>query len=134
MDGRWAFEVVVAYGPEDSYGVRAPAAARAVVRDDEGDLVYGARAGWEVLEGSFPLVPFSFHDADANHDEAVAPKDLDDLFGDGSADKSKPDCHGPGFPDAGCGCRSGPRGGAAAALLGLLALGTARRRRSGAAK
>lgn len=50
-------EVVIAYGREEDFGVRAPAAARAVVRDREGDLVYGARAEWEVLAGSFPFAP-----------------------------------------------------------------------------
>lgn len=169
--------LVVGYGRDDGFFLPAPAAARAVVRDDQGDLVYGARARWEVLEGSFPLDPLDFYDLDANHDyisllanededtkawcfalpdsgtrdytgrlaarvgelsaevelawtlAAVPPEDLEDVFGDGFADKGKPDCHGPGFPEEGCACRSGARDGGLATLLGLLALGTARRRR-----
>lgn len=170
-------ELVVGYGRDDDFSLPMPVAARAVVRDREGDIVYGARARWEVLEGSFPLEPFTYYDVDANHDyisllsnededtkawcftlpdsgsrdytgriaarvgelsaevelawtlAAVPPEDLEDLFGDGFADKARPDCHGPGFPEEGCACRGGAPDGPAATLLALLALGTARRRR-----
>lgn len=54
-----ALEAVVAYDANfgEVAGSRIPSGVRAVVRDDEGDLVYGAAAEWEVLAGSFPLMP-----------------------------------------------------------------------------
>ncbi len=66
-------EVVVAYtnypNPDESRS-RIPTGARAVARDGDGDLVYGARAEWEVLAGSFPFMPTNFYTDDANHDDA----------------------------------------------------------------
>ena len=61
-------ELVVAYGRNPDDGSRMPIGARAVVRDRDGDLVYGARAEWEVLDGSFPLSAIPFYRDDSNHD------------------------------------------------------------------
>ncbi len=174
-------EIVVGYGRNPDDGSRMPIGARAVVRDGEGDLVYGARAEWEVLDGSFPLSPIPYYREDCNYDyialvdsaaaedesawcftnpssgarsytgsiaarvanlhsdvdlawtaEVPPPGGFGDLFAGAFARaKPNPHCQGPGFADVaeGCGCRGDPCGGEGPALLGLLALGTARRRR-----
>lgn len=67
LDELAELEVVVAYFEEPEVP-RQPQAARAVARDREGDLVYGARAEWEVLAGSFPFAPVSLFGERANFD------------------------------------------------------------------
>lgn len=61
-------EIVVAYQPLPGENSRVPWAARAVARDREGDLVYGARAEWEVLAGSFAFSPTDLYTEGANLD------------------------------------------------------------------
>ncbi len=70
LDTLKELEVLVAYGNPNREDARSqiPTAARAVARDGDGDLVYGARAEWEVLAGSFPFTPTWFYRDDANHD------------------------------------------------------------------
>ncbi len=71
-------EVVVAYSPPSRNYSSMPIGARAVVRDEQGDLVYGAHAEWEVLDGSFPLTRFPFIREGVNLDYTL----LIEPFGD----------------------------------------------------
>ena len=180
LDTLAQLEVVVAYGPFPQENSRVPVAARAVARDGEGDLVYGAKAEWEVLAGSFPFTPVFFYAEGTNRDytlliDAAADDDeqsywcfpmpvtgarsytgritadvaglhaevdlawtyqapsseVGGIFEDAlNKQRPGPNCEGPGFDEPGaCECTSDPRGAPPLALLTLVALGTARRRR-----
>jgi hypothetical protein len=50
-----SLEVVVGYAPPESSLPDAPAGARAILRDKDGDPIYGARVHWEVIEGFLGL-------------------------------------------------------------------------------
>lgn len=52
-------DVVVGYGHEvvdDAPDLHVPFGVRAVLRDRDGDLVYGAPVTWEVEDGAFPIL------------------------------------------------------------------------------
>lgn len=58
-------DVVIAFWNAD------PAGARAVIRDGDGDLVYGAPVAWEVEDGAFPLSPPITEGVDADYVQFV---------------------------------------------------------------
>lgn len=133
-----------------------PFAARAVARDDAGDLVVGLPIAWSAEAGNIAYWPeLTPPDALVLADDCVAPEDRDgarelllrarhggvsaslEFTWAGTSELTPFNFVEPGsswappatcLAPAGCGCRSGEPAGGAALLLGLLLLGRRRRK------